>query len=142
MNDIQAQTEGEAGIEPSVFDQAARRTKVQIAVHPGGKLTVTSKSLRRFRTALLDDNPDLPAYFLDDWTLHEAILSRTHIDELTVRVGRKGLMQIDREFPLILKLQNIWGSVVFFPSPVLRPLSPHQPTSTSSNRKGPKPCHT
>ena len=117
MNDIQAQTEGEAGIESSVFDQAARRTKLQIAVHSGGKLTVTSKSIRRFRQALLDGNPDLPAYFLDDRTLHEAILSRTHIDQLTVRVGRRGLVQIDKEFPLILKLQNVWGSVVFFAQP-------------------------
>lgn len=117
MNDIQAQAEGEAGIEPSVFDQAARRTKLQIAVHVGGKLTVTSKSIRRFRKALLDGNPDLPAYFHDDRTLLEAILSRTHIDELTVRVGRKGLVQLDQEFPLILKLQNIWGGVVFFAQP-------------------------
>ncbi|MHC5796153.1 hypothetical protein ACVXZ4_08350 [Lacisediminihabitans sp. FW035] len=118
MSDTQAQTEGEAGIEPSVFDRAARQTKLQIIVRTGRKLSVTSKSVRRFRAALVYGNPDLPAYFLDDRTLHEAILSRIHIESLTVRVGRRGLVMIDPEFPLILKLKNIWGGVVFFARPI------------------------
>jgi hypothetical protein len=128
MSETRAQTEGEAGIEPSVFDRAARQTKLQIVVRMGGKLTVTSKSVRRFRRALQDGNPDLPAYFLDDRTLHEAILSRIHIEELTVRVGRKGLVMIDKEFPLILKLRNIWGGVIFFATPVVKHV-PSEPTN-------------